>query len=371
MQNSNTSLEDNGFTHVEFIDEFPNATALTGLVLCNRWKINRLLHEGKQESGGNFGVGYIALDLNSNKECFLKVVDFRTRLSNIDQLSALLNMAKFEIQMHIYCGERKMSKVVQMLEHGQIVFQRRTDGEKYNLICLVLERGEGDIKSHISYAPNQSAYWKLSVLRDVALAIIQLERANLAHNDVKPSNVIRFESKGDQHVLKLGDVGRAVRKDGSGPFDSLEWAGDPRHQPIEVFYGWKELDWQNRRTAADTYMLGSLMCYLFVGASLTERVTNSLPAEYRHNMYKGEYRQILDVLRHTWASVIHDQIAPSFPASLRSELTLILQWLSDPDPRQRGEPNARRAGLLGLDRIQSRFVRLTQAALLGERTGKI
>jgi hypothetical protein len=42
-------------------------------------------------------------------------------------------------------------------------------------------------------------------------------------------------------------------------------------------------------------------------------------------------------------------------------------WLTDPDPRLRGDPAARRIGGLGMDRIQSRLVRLAQQALLAER----
>lgn len=353
----------------EFLETFeveaiPTAKELAGLEICGRWTFLKLLHDGPQESGGNFGVGYVASDRQDGVERFIKVVDYRSRLADISQLSALLQIAKFEVDMHKYCV--RMSKVVRMFAHGQILF-KRPDGVEYSFLCLVLERGEGDIKSHVDFIPDASPYWKLWVLRDVALAATQIERGNLAHNDIKPSNVIRFESKGTTHNVKLGDIGRAVTKSGSGPFDSLDWAGDPRHQPIEMLFGWKESEWQDRHTAADAYMLGNLMAFLFVGASLTERIVNSLPVEYRPGTYKGGYRQVLDIVRHSWNAVVISQIAPAFPSEAREELGSILSWLTDPDPRVRGEPSARRAGTLGIDRIQSRLERLARRALIHER----
>ena len=348
------------------VQVFPGASELKGLILCDRWEIRNLLHESPQESGGNFGVGYVVFDKVRKLERFLKVVDYRKHMRHASQLAALINEANFEITMHKYCGEKRMSKVVQMIQNGELVFRRIVDGEEYNFLCLILERGVGDIKSHVNFAPNQSPYWKVSVLRDVALAISQIERASLAHNDVKPSNVIRFESTGDTHSVKLGDIGRAVRKDGTGPFDSRDWAGDRRHQPIELFYGWKEPEWQNRRTVADAYMLGSLASYLFIGASITERVLNSLPPEYHYSVYTGNYRQILDIVRHTWTSVFQSQVVPMFPKEIRSEMADIVSWLTDPDPRLRGDPAARREGTVGLDRIQSRLVRMAHQARILE-----
>ena len=334
-----------------------------------QWEIKRLLHTGPQQSGGNFGVGYVVYDERNKLERFLKVVDFRKRLSDPSKLAQLLNEAQFEVDIHRYCGERRMSKVVQMVSHGDLIFKRRSDGEEYSFICIVMERGEGDIKNHVDYAPNQSPYWKLCVLRDVSLAIAQIERANLAHNDVKPSNVIRFQSNGDEHSVKLGDIARAVRKDGQGPFDGLEWAGDPGHKPIEVLYGWKEPEWQDRRTAADAYMLGNLIAFLFIGASLTERIVNSLPQQYHPFAHAADYRQVLPIIKHTWSIIVKNQIAPAFPDAIRAELESILCWLTEPDPQIRGDEAARRSGVVGMDRIHSRLVRLAQKTRIQERLG--
>ena len=164
-------------------------------------------------------------------------------------------------------------------------------------------------------------------------------------------------------------MGRAVTKAGTGPFDGYAWAGDPRHKPLEALYGWEESEWQDRRTAADAYMLGNLASFLFSGASITERVTSSLPPGYRHGVggYTGSYRELLDILRHTRNSVLEDQVFPTFPIEVRQELGEIVRWLTEPDPRMRGEPSARRAGTVGIDRIQSRLERLAQRAQIYER----
>lgn len=356
------------FNDVQLVDQLPKADALVGVTIAGRWQIDEKFHVGKQESGGNFGVGYKATDLQNGVARFVKVVDFRSRLRDMTQLRQLLEMAEFEVIMHKACI--RMSKVVRMVGHGQLAFQTPASPEPYNYLCLILERGDGDIKSHVDFRPDRSPSWKLWVLREVALAIVQMERAQLAHNDIKPSNVIRFPSNGTAHNIKLGDVGRTVTKSGTGPFDGMAWAGDPRHMPPEALYGWEEPEWQNRRTAADAYMLGNLICFLFSGASLTERVTNSLPPNYRHGAggYVGPYRELLDTIRHVRNRVLEDLVIPSFPDGVRQELGDIVRCLTEPDPQIRGEPNARRAGTVGIDRIQSRLERLAHRAQIHERT---
>lgn len=363
-QGRNTAVE---FNDVQEVAEVPKADALVGVTIAGRWRLEEKFHEGKQESGGNFGVGYTALDIQDQVRRFVKVVDFRSRLRNMNELRQLLDIATFEVTMHKACV--RMSKVVRMVGHGELAFQTPGSQDPYNYLCLVLERGDGDIKSHVDFRPDRSPYWKLWVLREVALAIVQMERAQLAHNDIKPSNVIRFPSDGTAHSIKLGDVGRAVTKAGNGPFDGIHWAGDPRHMPLETLYGWQEPEWQNRRTAADGYMLGNLACFLFSGASITERVISSLPPEYRPGPggFTGAYRDLLDIIRHARNNVLECQVIPTFPTEARAELGDIARWLTEPDPRMRGEPGARRAGMVGVDRIQSRLERLAQRALIHER----
>ncbi|QVQ24727.1 protein kinase family protein [Achromobacter deleyi] len=353
------------FNDVQDVAEVPKADALVGVTIAGRWKLEEKFHEGKQESGGNFGVGYSALDLQDQIRRFVKVVDFRSRLRNTSQLRQLLSAAEFEVTMQKACI--RMSKVVRMVGYGDLAFRTPGSQDPYNYLYLVLERGDGDIKSHVDFRPDRSAYWKLWVLREVALGIEQMERAHLAHNDIKPSNVIRFPSSGTTHNIKLGDVGRAVTKSGKGPFDSLHWAGDPRHMPLEVLYGWQESEWQNRRTSADAYMLGNLACFLFSGSSITERVTNSLPPEYRYDGFSGAYRDLRDIVRHARNNVLEGQVVATFPTEVREELGEIVRWLTEPDPCMRGEPRARRAGTVGIDRIRARLERLAQRTLLHER----
>jgi len=356
---------ENKFNDVQNVVKRPAADDLAGIVISQRYRLERLLHIGKQESGGNFGVGYIATDLQDGNQRFVKVVDFRKRLHSLHELREILEWAEFEILMHKAC--LRMSKVVRMVAHGELAFLEEGSSESYNFICVVMELGQGDIKNHVDYAPEGSAYWKLWVLREISLAVVQMERASLAHNDIKPSNVIRFASEGDRHSIKLGDVGRAITKSGSGPFDDWIWAGDPRHKPLETLFGYQEQEWQDRSTAADAYMLGNLVCFLFAGASMTERVVSSLPPNLRPGTFVGSYRDIIDVIRHAWNMTLDKHIIPTIPEQSRTELSSIIRWLTDPDPVLRGEPAARRAGTLGLDRVHSKLERMARRAQVFER----
>lgn len=365
MANGATPVpSDDGFKDVHEVARFPDAEALVGVTIAKRWELVELRHKSPQDSGGIFGVGYRARDLKDGVDRFVKVVDYRRKLEDPILLVELLQEAQFEVAAHKAC--LRMSRVVRMLAHGLVTFRKAGDDALYSFLCLVQELGDGDIKAHVGYKPDQSVPWKLWVLREVALAARQMESANLAHNDIKPSNVIRFASKDMRRSVKLGDVGRIVTKAGTGPHDEKVWSGDPRHKPIEILYGWQEPEWTNRSTAADAYMLGNLICFLFVGASLTERIVSSLPKHYRpaSNLM---YRDVLDIVRHTWNIVLAEQVFPSLPVELREDLGNIIRWLTEPDPAVRGVPNARRAGTIGLDRIASHFDRLALQAQIQER----
>jgi serine/threonine protein kinase len=355
-----------GFTDVHEVESRPEAEGLVGLVVSNRWRLERLMHISLPETGGNFGVGYVARDMDVGLERFVKVVDYQRGINDPFRLANFLKEAEFEVIAHKAC--LRMSKVVRMVDHGKLVFRTTSDDSLYTYLCLVQEKGEGDIKSHVDYSPERSPAWKLWVLREVALAARQMELAHLAHNDIKPSNVIRFASNGSREPVKLGDIGRIVTRDGRGPFDGKAWAGDPAHQPIEAEYGWQEPEWSDRCTAADAYMVGNLICFLFTGSSLTERIINSMPEEYRPG--RLPYRDALDLVRHTWNAVLTDQVMPSVPAAIRDKLGSIIRWLTDPDPTVRGEPAARRAGTIGLDRIASHLERLALQAQVDERLKK-
>ena len=356
----------NGFTDVHEVEVRPQAEGLIGVVIYQRWRLERLLHAKPPETGGNFGVGYVATDLLEGDERFVKVIDYQRGINDPFRLADFLKEAEFEVIAHNAC--LRMSKVVRMIDHGKLVFRTKGDDSLYTYLCLVQEKGEGDIKSHIDFAPDRSTAWKLWVLRDVALAARQMELAHLAHNDIKPSNVIRFSNNGSREPIKLGDVGRIVTRNGSGPFDKAPWAGDPAHRPIEAEYGWQEPEWMNRCTAADAYMLGNLICFLFAGSSLTERITNSMPDEFKPG--RLGYRDALDLVRHTWNTVLTDQVLPSFPTGIRDKLGSIIRWMTDPDPSVRGEPSARRAGTIGFDRIVSHLERLALQAQVDERIKK-
>ena len=76
-----TSLrEGDGFKVDIEVDVLPPAPSLTGFAIGERWQVLRLLHETPQETGGNFGVGYIVQDHVEKTECFLKLIDYPTTL---------------------------------------------------------------------------------------------------------------------------------------------------------------------------------------------------------------------------------------------------------------------------------------------------
>ena len=173
----------NGFTDVHEVEVRPQAEGLIGVVIYQRWRLERLLHAKPPETGSNFGVGYVATDLLEGDERFVKVIDYQRGINDPFRLADYLKEAEFEVIAHNAC--LRMTKVVRMIDHGKLVFRTKGDDSLYTYLCLVQEKGEGDITSHIDFAPDRNTAWKLWVLRDVALAARQMELAHLAHNDIK------------------------------------------------------------------------------------------------------------------------------------------------------------------------------------------
>ncbi len=166
----------------------------------------------------------------------------------------------------------------------------------------------------------------------------QLHTAGIAHQDVKPSNVLGVDSR-----FKLGDLGRASRRGETGPFDHERCAGDPNYVTPEQMYGFQLTDWDARRRATDLYHLGSLMLFLLTGVSATAALYNHLaPAHLPPpwGTWGGTYDQVIVHLREATGRVT--EAIPTFSEpQLRESIVTRLIELCDPDPHTRGHPKSR------------------------------
>ncbi|WP_431286531.1 protein kinase domain-containing protein [Roseateles chitinivorans] len=321
-------------------------------------------------SGSNFCVGYIA-ERNGQK-AFVKALDFVDALAAPDpvaELTKLTSLATFEREAMELCEANKLSRLIRLISHEYVNLDP-TNNPMNRVYCLIMEIGAGDLRKQLSHLGVFSCSAVFSILADVALGMSQLHRHGVSHQDVKPSNVISMTDMTvpKDSVFKVGDLGRVVRKDRSGPYDAMAWPGDGQYAPPERWYGHVPSQWTDAREASDAYMLGSLVFFLFTATPLQAIVANRLPPLMHPGTWAGGYNEpLILVLRSLQLNIISDDLVPKVPASLKDSLVAIVKELIEPDPAKRGDKRARaQTGKpVGLERFVPRFRQLaTQAGIL-------
>lgn len=354
------------------------AHQLEGLVLKSGWTIGQKRTKKPGMTGGTFCVGYTAT--RGGEEAFVKAIDFVGALSQADPFAALTRLsqeAEWEKSILEHCVEKKMSRIVRLLDH-ELVYPSGSEGDATKRVSvLVTEKGEGDLREKLDLIGTPAFSWRIYVLRDVGLALDQLHSSAIAHLDVKPSNVISIEASGSVNgaathavvpSMKLTDLARVVRRGSAGPWDSVPWPGDGRYMPPEKWYGFHLEEWRDERVASDAFMLGSLFVFLFLGLSMGSLYQHYLPEPFMPDNWAGGFDgELLDVLIRAQSQALAHDIAPALPEALRPELLAIVKELTHPDPRVRGDPKARRAGQVGVDRYHQRLLTLAKRLDLLER----
>ena len=294
-------------------------------------------------------------------------------MGNADPMTELLKLtsdAKFEQDVLAYCTNNGMSRVMRYLGHEYL--QLDPANLMSQVSCLIMEVGDQDLRRLMCRLGNTSCVWTLRVMSDVSLALTQLHRGGIAHQDLKPSNVISVDAKdgANDRILKVGDLGRVTSKNHKGPFDSHEWPGDLNYCPPERWYRHVPTDWNDRRDSADAYMLGSLLIFLSTGVTLQSLVSQLIHQQYLPNNWGGSYEQdLLAVLIDAHARVLEGHLRPTIMSEVQAEVMKIAIELTHPDPRVRGDTRARRqvGRPVGLDRVHQRLRLLSMRASANER----
>lgn len=330
---------------------------LEGKALADGWQIVKRIDRQAGQTGGCFSDSYL-VERADGHQGFLKAIDLSAAVGAQDPtavLKPLIDAYEFERALLFECRERAMSHVVLPLASGSIRIDESVPFS--NVPYIIFERGDGDIRLLVAQTQWLEAAWALRALHHIAVGLSQLHRANVAHQDLKPSNVVVFGN--DRN--KVGDLGHAVRRD--APLVRPEHnviGGDPAHAPPEQLYLDVPTDWVLHRVGADLYHLGSLAVFFFGRTTMTALLRLHIPQSVLPGKWRGSYAEILPVVRDAYSKAI-TQFAAEVPAELRKELVTIVQQLCDPDPSQRGHPLARAAkhgDPLSLERYVSQFNRL-------------
>ena len=300
------------------------------------WRVVEKPSVSSAATGANFSVGYIAVN-GEGKRAFLKALDFSAALKQPNSTVFLQNLTtafNYERMLLNECKASNLDRVAVSIADGEI-----PSGVLHPLLpvpYLIFELAEGDIRSQLDIADRFELAFCLRALHNGTTGIRQLHGRGIAHQDLKPSNVLFFDSAG----FRVADLGRSVLQGRASPMDEASIPGDITYAPPELLYGLVSHDWRVRRLACDLYHLGSLAVFLFAKVGITAMWHRSLHRSFWPDKWGQTYEDVLPYVRnaHDWAFL---EFEAQVPADFRGRLGVSVRQLCDPDPRLRGHPTNR------------------------------
>lgn len=311
------------------------AGRLEGQSLDGGWTVVERLSL-RDSTGGNFSVGYI-VRREGGPDGFLKALDLSRALEAADvtfALQALTEAFNFEQELLSECSRAGLTRVVRLLDHGTI--PGSSVGAHVPVPYLILEKADGNVRQHLArLSTSLDTAFRLRALHQIAVGVGQMHRKGIAHQDVKPSNILVFDTQG----AKIGDVGSASRRGVASPRDGLRWAGDRGYTPPEVLYGAPGGDWETRRRACDLYQLGSMATFFVTGMGMTPLMLGNLEPSLGPEVWTGNYEGVLPHLQNAFSRalmVVHDNA----PIGLQDQVTELISYQCEPDLAKRGHPRS-------------------------------
>lgn len=326
------------------IDEVP-AAHLEGRDLGNGWTVGLRVTRDPGASGGCFSIAYEAAHADGRK-AFLKALNFQAAASGpgslVDRLNRFTEAYIFERDLLLDCGRRRLSRVVRLLEHGEVIVEEAGPFLR-EVPYLIFEMADGDIRAFQARLCSFDAAWALRATKHILEGVDQLHSAQTAHQDLKPSNVLTQE---EGREMKLGDLGRADRRGEAGPWTALPIPGAVVYAPPEQQYGQFAGAWEDRR-AADMYLAGSLGAQLFLGNCMSALLQAQLLPEFRLQNWTGTFDAVLPALQMSHGQVLallREQVLKTtgYP-DIADTFTTAIGYMTHPDPAKRGHPKDRAA----------------------------
>jgi serine/threonine protein kinase len=335
------------------------AEQLNGQALTNGWTVGDLIPRTTAQTGGHFSCSYVVTN-SDGRTAFLKAMDYTAAMASPDPaaaINALTSAFLFEREILQECNERKMSRIVRAIDGGKSFVSGSV------VEYLIFEQAKGDIRSHLDTAATFDLVWTLTCIHNICVGVQQLNGASIAHQDLKPSNVLDFA----RELQKLGDLGSAWHKTLSSPRDTLPCAGDLAYAPPELLYGKTISDEYDRRFGADFYLVGSMILFLFTGARATQLLLSELAPQHHPKNWHGTYEEVLPYLLHAFSLNLATVRSSFSDDALGAEILDVYQQMCDPNISTRGDRlhRAKHGSRFGLQRFVQRFDRLRTEARLG------
>ncbi len=330
------------------------AEMLLGIELDNGWTVVENVNKKAGATGGRFSVGY-KVRHKDGREGFLKAIDFSDALSSPDPARALQETTEtfnFERDLLDKCRKKNFDRVVRIYEEGKVVVSGMA------VQYMIFELAAGDMRAQIDLSSKIDLVWTLRMLHHVTVGLKQLHSINIAHQDIKPSNVVVFENL----ISKLADLGRSNHPDFDPPHRANVFAGAWPYAPPELRYGFTDPDENKRRFGADLYLLGNIVLFAFTRETMANLLFLFLEPQYMPYINGNSYHAVLPYLQNAFNEALQ-RVRPLIPLEARDEIILSLRYLCEPDLERRGHPRNR--GSRSLERFIETFNQLAYKAERG------
>jgi serine/threonine protein kinase len=306
------------------------------MTLADGWQVKEEIGRPANGSGGFFSQRYLAV--RDEKTAFVKALDFsRAFEPQADTLKELGQfIAAFENERDVldHCRGKRMSRVSHAIAHGSVDVPGLSTMEG-RVYYLIFDMAEGDVRCQMDTLTAADAAWCMEALSSVALGLWQVHRERIAHQDIKPSNVLTFGSDD----FKITDFGRASQLGKSIFHDDFPFPGDWNYAPPEFLYGHVARDFGPRRIGADMFMLGNLAAFMFSGTNVTAGIIGRLDPQHHPQMWGGTYEEVLPYVQEAFTRVL-SEINIGLPNVISADLLGIISYLCEPDLSRRGHPKA-------------------------------
>ena len=305
---------------------------LVGMTLENGWQVIEVLQKHPGSTGGRFSTGYKVI--KEGKEGFCKALDFSEAFACADpprRLQELTEAYNFERDLLNKCKDKSLSKIVCPIDNGSIDIPGFPMGIG-KVYYIIFELADGDIRKIKDKFAQIDLAFSFRALHNAAVGIEQLHKIDIAHQDLKPSNILVFEKQS-----KISDMGRASDKNHKFVYDSMKIPGDRNYAPMEQMYDFHFSGDFNEKFAADIYQFGSLFFFFFSGLSASQAFINK--ARIMNINYTGSFEQDLPEINRAFNEVVDDMrklLDGQMPKEVSAEVSSIMANLCQPDPRKRG-----------------------------------
>jgi serine/threonine protein kinase len=339
---------------------------LVGLDLKGGWHVESIRHRHPKGTGGSFSVGYLVVN-NDGHKAYLKALDYSAAFEHPDPPRALQDLTtayNFERDLLEKCKDRRLRRIVLPLDSGTVKVPGIL-GLLANVSYIIFELATGDIRREVAEWQEFDVAWALRSLHHSAVGLQELHATHIAHQDLKPSNVLVFPIVGS----KLSDIGRASYMGNPSQNDTVPIAGDIGYAAPEQFYGWHLSTDFPSRFLVDNYHLGSLVFFFFLDCSATQAIRLKLSKKHLKNFTNTDFINDLPYIQQAFSEAL-DELSTSVKVKteeLSEEIVMIAQQLCEPNPNFRGNPSvlaAKHIPQYDLQPYISRFDRLARTAEL-------